>query len=423
MYLPGPKSYEVLLKDPVASDWLESYENPKTREDYARALMVILRGTGFTSKELLELDKAEARKRVMAIARDYLKAGHGAAALQIQTAATAFFEHHDKPLGFKKKERIKKIRKKIGIEVIPKKPQVYAMADYIKKADSPDRIRTRAIILCLFQSGVRVGCLSKWTISLVREQLYPTIRVPVRLKITNQMDTKLSAYGLSYYYTFLQREGATALRRYLDWRMQTQGGNLNDQDFIFKPSRKFAKNSRTEPDRVLGLVKTAAKNAGLDPKTVWTHALRKSFRKVLNATPDLDEDTKYAIMGHRLPGSRENYFDSHDLDEIAGKYMKANFDPTTEDEAVFTLNRRFLLMMGYSDKEIEQLNPSALSDEQMQDLLRKKGGNNQQTQNVEQDVVPMRKVKKWIKQGWEYVGQLPSGEAIVKRKVMYREAS
>ena len=423
MYLPGPKSYEVLLKDPLAADWLESYGNLKTREDYARAFMVILRGTGFTSKQLLDLDKGEARKRILAIARECLEAGHGAAALQIQTAASAFFEHHDKPLGFKKNQRIKKTRKKIGIEVIPKKSQVYAMADYIKKADSPDRIRTRAILLCLFQSGVRVGCLSKWTIGLVREQLYPNIQVPVRLKITNQMDTKLSSYGLSYYYTFLQHEGTTALRKYLDWRIQTGGGNLNDQDYIFKPSRKFAKNKRTEPDRVLQLVKTAAKNTGLDPKTVWTHALRKSFRKVLNATPELDEDTKEALMGHRLPGSRENYFDLHDLDEIAGKYMKANFDQTTDDQALAILNRRFLLMMDYSDKQIEQLNPATLSDEQMQDLLRKKGGNNQQTQNVEQDVVPMRKVKKWIKQGWEYVGQLPSGEAIVKRNVMYREAS
>ena len=281
--------------------------------------------TGLTSKELLELDKKEARKRVKVIANGCLEDDHRAAALQIQTAATAFFAHHEKPLDFTRKDRIKKIRKKVGIESIPTKPQVYAMADYIKKTDSPDRIRTRAIILCLFQSGVRVGCLSRWTISMVHEQLYPNIKIPVRLMITSQLDTKLSAYGLCYYIAFLQQEGATALRQYLDWRMQMEG-TLNDPDYIFKPSRKFAKNPRTEPDRVLRLVKTAAKNAGLDPKSIWTHALRKSFRKILNATPELDEDTKEALMGHRLPGSRENYFDSHDIDEIAGKYMKANFD-------------------------------------------------------------------------------------------------
>lgn len=422
MYLAGAKSYEALLKDPLTQEWLEGYGNLKTREDYARAFMIILRGTGLTTKQLLDLDKADARKRVLAIVREYERAGRVAAAIQIQAAAAAFFEQHDKPLGFKKKDRIKKKRKKVAIELIPNKLQVYAMAEYIKKPDSPDRIRTRAIILCLYHSGVRVGCLSRWTVGLVREQLYPNIQVPVRLRITNQLDKKLSEYGLDYYYTFLQNEAATALREYLDWRMQTEGGNLKDEDLIFKPSRKFAKNNGTEPDRVLQLVKTAAKNTGLDPKRVWTHAMRKSFRKVLNATPELDEDTKESLMGHRLPGSRENYFDKHDLDEIAGKYMKASFDHASDDQAFAVINRRLLLMADYSNREIDQLNPATLTDEQMQELLHKKRGN-QQTQDFEQDVVPMSKVEKWIRQGWEYVGQLPNGKAIVKRKIMQAEAS
>ena len=158
--------------------------------------------------------------------------------------------------------------------------------------------------------------------------LYPTVRVPVYLKITNQMDTKLSGYGLDYYYTFLQREAAEALRDYIDWR-EKNIGEMKDRDLLFGPARRFAKNKHTEPDRILALVKAAARSIGLDPKSVWTHTLRKSFRKVLNATPDLDEDTKEALMGHSLPGSRGNYFDIHDLDEIASKYSKANFGPET----------------------------------------------------------------------------------------------
>jgi integrase len=273
---------------------------------------------------LLELDIADARERIMDIVRDYLEEKLYAAARQIQTAARSFFEFNDKQLIFRRAEKIKKIRKKIAFEVIPSKEQAYAMANYIKTVDSPDRIRTRAIIMCLFQSGVRVGCLCRWKIGMVRNHLYPSVKVPVYLKITNDLDTKLSSYGLSYYYTFLQREAAEALREYLDFRTKAEG-KLDDNDFIFKPARKFAKNGHTEPDRILGLVKAAAKNTGLNPTTVWTHTLRKSFRKVLNATPEIDEDTKESLMGHTLPGSRGNYFDVHDTDEIAAKYMKANF--------------------------------------------------------------------------------------------------
>jgi len=307
---------------------VRSYQKAKTREDYARALHTVLKRAKVTPRELLDLEVGEARQRVMDVVRDYLDLKRYATARLIQTAAKSFFEFHDKQLTYKRAERIKKIRVKVAIEIIPTKEQVYAMANYIRMKTSPDRIRTKAIILCLYQSGVRVGCLCKWTIGLVRGQLYPTARVPVYLKITNLMDTKLSGYGLDYYYTFLQREAAEALRDYIDLR-EKHGDKLKDEDLIFGPARRFAKNKHTEPDRILMLVKAAARAVGLDPKSVWTHTLRKSFRKVLNATPDLDEDTKEALMGHSLPGSRGNYFDLHDIDEIAGKYMKANFSPET----------------------------------------------------------------------------------------------
>jgi len=324
MFLSGPHSFQVLLQDPLVSRWIRSYQNAKTREDYARALELILHRTGLSPGQLLDLELKDARESVMDIVRDYLEEQKYASARQLQTTAKSFFEFHDKQLVFKKAERIKKIRKKVAFEVIPTRDQVYAMADYIKKTDSPDRIRTRAVILCLFQSGVRVGCLCRWTVGMVRNQLYPSIKAPVYLKITNQMDTKLSGYGLPYYYTFLQQEAAEALREYLDWRLKNEE-RLEDSDVVFKPAREFAKNGKTEPDRILYMVKAAAKNTGLDPRSIWTHTLRKSFRKVLNATHELDEDTKEALMGHSLPGSRGNYFDVHDIDEIAAKYMKANF--------------------------------------------------------------------------------------------------
>ena len=147
-------------------------------------------------------------------------------------------------------------------------------------------------------------------------------------------------------------------------------GKLDDQDFVFKPARKFAKNKRTEPDRVLELVKAAARAVGLDPKTVWTHVLRKSFRKVLNATPELDEDTKEALMGHTLPGSRGSYFDVHDIDEIAAKYMMANFSSGLDikaeleqrDQTIKELHQRL------AQYEVQMRRISRLSDEDIEAL-------------------------------------------------------
>jgi hypothetical protein len=62
----------------------------------------------------------------------------------------------------------------------------------------------------------------------------------------------------------------------------------------------------------------------MDPKTIWTHSLRKSFRKIVRQT-DLDDDTREMLMGHTIGGSREAYFDRHDIELIKKEYEKCNF--------------------------------------------------------------------------------------------------
>ena len=329
-FASGPKCYEPLLADPLVRDWIGVYRSEKTRDGYLRYLLRICSESGLSPSRLLELQPEDARRVVMRIARSCLEEDKITTARMIQTVAKSFFEYHDKAFSFKRLDRIKKVRKKVAYEVIPSKDQIYRMADVVKK-ECPKRIRNRAVILCLFQAGVRVNCLLNWRVGMVRDQLYAEIKIPVRLKITNQIDTKLSGYGLDYYYTFLQAEAAQALREYLDQRMKIEG-ERQDNDYIFKPLyRTLSRKERTNKVRILELVKSAAKKIDLDPRCVWTHTIRKSFRKVLNASP-IDEDTKEALMGHRLPGSRENYFDSHDLDEIARKYMTADFSASKKTE-------------------------------------------------------------------------------------------
>jgi len=34
----------------------------------------------------------------------------------------------------------------------------------------------------------------------------------------------------------------------------------------------------------------------------------------------MDEDTREALLGPRIPGSRENYFGRHDVEEFAENY-------------------------------------------------------------------------------------------------------
>lgn len=138
------------------------------------------------------------------------------------------------------------------------------------------------------------------------------------------MDSKLNLYGLSYYVTCLGSEAKCAIVAYLGVR-QRRGWKPAPTDRIFVANERDGVGTSMKRENVWRIVKISARSAGLQPESVWVHCLRKSFRKVLNATPEIDEDTKEALMGHKLPGSRGNYFDYHDEDEVLQKYSRANF--------------------------------------------------------------------------------------------------
>ncbi|TMI28070.1 hypothetical protein E6H36_01835 [Candidatus Bathyarchaeota archaeon] len=262
----GPRSFDWLLKYRCVRDYIDNYTAKSTRNQRLYVLEKVLKAGRLTDPEqLLKLSESQAKTLIKRVWQFYIQHGKHSYARTVSITMRGFFEAHDRELRFKRSEKVRSARLvKINIEHIPNKAEVYRMADVAGS------LRNRAIVLCLYQSGVRPGCLCNWNYGLVSQQLYPEINSPVQLKITPNLDNKLNLYGLPYYITFLAEES-------------------------------------------------------VDPKSVWPKVLRKSFRKTLNATDSLDEDTKEALMGHRLPGSRGNYFDYHDLDEVREKYLAVDW--------------------------------------------------------------------------------------------------
>ncbi len=105
-----------------------------------------------------------------------------------------------------------------------------------------------------------------------------------------------------------------------------------------------------KPGGISDLIKYASELAGFNPESIWTHVIRKSFRKALNKS-SIDEDTKEALMGHVLPGSRGNYFDYHDVDEVAEKYMLVDFSRNGTSRRMNGLQER----LSDAQREIERL--------------------------------------------------------------------
>ena len=325
LFLPTEKNYEPLLKFESVRCWIEMYQSHYTQRNYLRALKLICESLELSPDEILEIashngDKMplQLKQKFIRLLQEHAKAEKSGQAKLLTAALRSFLAAHEKTLFLRRAERVRSVRKKVAYEYIPTREEVYKMADAAEK-----RIRDKAMILCHFQSGVRPGCLLNWNVGLVRTQLYPEIKVPISLKTTPQLDPKISSYGLDYYYTFLQKEAAEALRSYLDWRMAEEG-SLPDSAPIFVSRTSSIKGVKINVTSYWRLIKKYAHKAGLPADRIWPHCIRKSFRKVLNAS-QMDDDTREALMGHKIPGSRENYFDRHDLGEIEEKYARCLF--------------------------------------------------------------------------------------------------
>lgn len=433
LFAPGPKVYDSLMRYPCVVDWIEGYDSHFTKDHFLRAFYLFVRHTGMTPDELLTLKPQEAKQKLVAFARSIRDQGKSSWAFSIVKSVKSFYRHHGVELKLQRTEKIRVARKRVNVEIIPSKEQVYKMADFA------GNLRDKAIILCLWQSGVRIGCLNKWTFGLVKDQVFPSdnqMKIPVYLRITESVDTKLRSYDVGYYCTFLGREATEALRDYLKWRMDN-GEKLMPDSPVFASHATTIRGTPLSSGSIRDIIKRCAKNAGIDPERIWTHCLRKAFRKVLNNS-DIDEDTREALMGHKLPGSRGSYFDSHDVEEIARKYMRCNFART--EAMPEDVRKEMLLLLWRDQAKMFGIDPMKIKIEK-EKVLGRKPNTEEEIEAIQMEIKkivisPMKQKEEsndcngkpymskiicekelvpYVEEGWEIVKELTNGNFLIKK--------
>lgn len=313
MYAPGNYQYVKLLVHASVNEWLK--DRPEgTRIQYGSRLYNFCKDMNLTPEQFQELDKFEARNLVWKYVISF-KGEKPREAEAYMAALKSFYRSKDGvtlPFDSRRggKHHIKKVKKKAKYEIIPDKEQTYRLVD------GTTSLRDRALFLVLFQSGIRVNAACSLNVGHVRDQLFPTPQVPLVLKITDDLDSKLRGAEISFYITGLQGEAVEALKNYVAKRHKDSA----DDTPLFITRRK----TRIGTRQVWMIVKKAARRAGLDAKRIWTHSLRKAFRKVVRRA-NIDGEHKESLMGHALEGSRESYYDRYAVEEIMEEYMKIDF--------------------------------------------------------------------------------------------------
>jgi hypothetical protein len=249
-------------------------------------------------------------------------------------------------------------------------------------------------------------------------------KVPTLVRVRSSISKAGHAY-----LTFLCQQACDYLVSYLQWRIQN-GEQLGPHSPVFTATpqqpKYLGKHVRTI--NVGDSIRKAIREAGYS----WRpYVLRRYFESRMQMAEadhlviqswinfwsgwkgDISSvyTTRKALPEDLIEKMRDAYA------KAADKYLvTSKRESVSQDMMVATFNRQFLTMAGYSEKEIAQFGDlSKLSAQDVQDLIQKKSmkalGLNG---NGHQKIVPIGEVKNWILEGWEFVQQLPSGEAVVK---------
>jgi hypothetical protein len=170
------------------------------------------------------------------------------------------------------------------------------------------------------------------------------------------------------------------------------------------------------------IVKDAARKAGIEQwEAVHPHCVRKAFQSVLRAEyvdgGRMDPKTQEFLMGHILPGSQDTYFDKTKVEEIRAEYNRLSFrrsSDVTQEVLNSSLRKQLLLVAGFSEDEIDNMDLSNVSDKEFQKTVREKLLGAMANNGKSQKVIPASELKSHISQGWEYIAQLPDSEIVVK---------
>jgi len=335
----GEHSYTPLLRCKAVALLAKSYPTTSRSGDLYQ-FKWFLDYNSLNPEEFLGLNEKAIKQAI--INACVAKTSEGKTSKRMFYVVSRFLMLNGKEVSFSRQERklfLKRSNcKKMSRQYIPNREDIYRMSDsFPNKGDLPQK-RGKALILCLWQSGVRASCLCSWAWGMFKDKLYPTLQVPLPIKVVAERgegvydcaeDTKLSSYDVAYYYTFIHEEASQALKDYLEQRMR-DGWKPKDSDVVFVTEGTVTRGKPLNATHLTELVKTASKQIGINPENIWTHCLRKSFRKTLYSG-GVDPDVAEALMGHKLGASRGSYFDYHDVDFTKTEYTKGQWHRISMD--------------------------------------------------------------------------------------------
>jgi hypothetical protein len=417
--------YAYLLEDPDVRRWFENTARGSriTADVCLRRLGSFCESNKITPSKFALLPERELHNMLM----DYVSAAEkkGYAGNYISStmkAVKSWLAHNNREL--KVKIKIK------GIDETPTlKDERVPTLNELKRIFLSGDSKARTSCVFVAHSGLRLQTLGDYTgQDGLRIKDLPELKIAGSSVAFSNIPAlvivrkELSKAGHQYF-TFLSEEGCEYLKDYLEERIR-EGEDLALASPIITPKQRKKPFIRTI--NIGDIIRGAIRQAGFR----WRpYVLRSYFDTQLMLAESKGmvlRDYRQFWMGHK--GDIENRYTTNKrrLPESVVADMRQAYErsqeflqtsksrETSEEKLARALRRQVLLVAGFNQDEIDRMDLPAISDEELQQIVRKRLLGVQTTEGAKQKVVSVDEANDYLIKGWEYVAKLSDNKVVIK---------
>ena len=416
--------YAFLLEDVDVRRWYRNVARGSqvTADVYLRRLGSFCNHFGLTPKRLVSLGSDEIYNLLLDYVSDLEAAGRAGSYIESALKAVkSWLAHND--LEIKRKIKIKGVRDTPTLRN-ERTPTPEELRRIFLSGDK----KARVTCVLMAHSGLRPVTLGNYRgTDGLRIRDFPEMRIEgdsvefERIPTMVVVRPELSKGGHQYF-TFLSEEGCEYLKDYLEERM-LEGEELTADSPIIRP--KVAKKPFIRSVNIGDMIREAIRKAGFNWRPYVLRAYFDTQLMLAESKGLVIRDYRQFWMGHK--GDIENRYTTNkcrlpedvieDMREAyrrSQEYLQTTRPETSREKLVEEFRRQLLLVAGFSQDEISRIDITDLTDEEFQDLVRKRLLGNVNADCGTQKVVNLNELEKYLENGWEYVATLPNKKVIVK---------
>lgn len=224
------------------------------------------------------------------------------------------------------------------------------------------------------------------------------------------------------YFTFLSEQGCDYLKGYLEERIR-EGEELTAASAIITPKQRKKPFIRTI--NIGDLMRQAIRQAGFPWRPYVLRCFFDTEEMLGESKGVVLRDYRQFWMGHK--GDIENRYTTNKrrLPETVINDMRQAYErsqeflqttkskETSKEKMTQTFNERFLLISGLKQDEVDKMDLSAVSDDEIRKIMRKFLGL-EAPNGAKQKVVSVDEANEYLSKGWEYVAKLSDNKVVIK---------